>query len=63
MAVVHFGFHDLVDVCEVVRGFTVGIWNSDMAFLMPHLEDATNTILALAPLKEILHGPSPDRKG
>jgi hypothetical protein len=52
-----------VDVNEVARGFPIDVNGTDMLFLMPHLEEATDAILASAPLENILCGPSLDREG
>ena len=49
-----------MDVHEVAGGFPTGVDPNDLAFLMPHLEDAADAILAIAPLDDILRGPSPD---
>ena len=40
----------------MVEGFPEGARDLDVRFLMPHLEDATDTIRVIAPLDEILHG-------
>jgi len=56
LAMVYFCFVGLVNVHEVVGGFLTGIDTIDLAFLMPRLEDATDTIRVIAPLDEILHG-------
>ena len=53
---VYFCFTCLVNVRVVVGGFLTGIDTIDLAFLMPRLEDAKDTILVIAPLDEILHG-------
>lgn len=37
--------------------------DSDMAFLMPHLEEAVDALQAVAPLEVILRGPSLDHEG
>jgi hypothetical protein len=63
LAAVHFRFHDLVDVHEVARGFPMGVSRTDMAFLMPCLEEGADAVLALAPLDDILRGPSQEREG
>jgi hypothetical protein len=63
LAMVHFWFLDLVDVYEVARGFPVSADPNDLALLMPRLEEAVDTILAIVPLEAILHGPSLDREG
>ena len=63
LAIVHFQFCDLMDVREVARGFPMQVHYSDMAFLMPCLEEAANVIIAIAPLEAILHGPSLDHEG
>jgi hypothetical protein len=60
---VHFWFLNLVDVYEVARGFPVSADPNDMAFLMPRLEEAAHTVLAIVPLEAILRGPSPDHEG
>lgn len=60
---VHSWFHDLVDVREVARGFPADVNGTDVAFLMPRLEEAIDAILAFAPLENILRGPSLDREG
>lgn len=62
-AVVHFWFHDLVDVREVARGFPMDVNRTDMAFPMPYLEEATDAVLAFAHLEDILRGRSLDREG
>jgi hypothetical protein len=51
-----------VDVNEVAEGFPENTRDSDMAFLMPRLEEATDVVLAIAPLAKILYGPSLDRE-
>jgi len=56
MAMVYFCFAYLVNVHEVVGGILTGIDTIDLAFLLPHLEEATDNILVIAPLDEILHG-------
>ena len=56
LAMVYFCFVGLVNVHEVVGGFLTGIDTIDLAFLLPHLEEATDSILVIAPLDEILHG-------
>jgi len=61
LAVVHFRFPGSVDVHEVGRGFPVGVDLDDLAFLMPRLEDATDDVLAIMPLDNILCGSLPDR--
>ena len=61
LAVVHFRFLGLVDVREVAGGFLTGVNPNDLMFLMPHLEDAADAVLAIAPLEDILYGPSSDR--
>lgn len=63
LAVVHFRFSNLVDVSEVVEGLPRGIRDSDMALLMPCLEEAADAVLAIAPLEAVLYGPSLDREG
>lgn len=63
LAMVHFWFLNLVDVCEVARGFPMSANPNDMAFLMPRLEEATDTVLVIALLEAILRGPSPDQRG
>lgn len=63
LAVVHFHFPSLVDVSEVAEGFHGNTRDSNMAFLMPCLEEATDVVLAIAPLEAILYGPSVDHKG
>ena len=50
----------MVNVREVAGSILRGIDPIDLAFLMPCLEDATNAILAIMPLEDILHGPSSD---
>ena len=60
LAVVHFRFLGLVDVREVASCFPIGVDLDDLAFLMPRLEDAADTVLAIVPLDNILHGPSPN---
>jgi hypothetical protein len=60
---VHFWFLDLVDVYEVARGIPVSADPNDMAFLMPRLEEATDTVLAIVPLEAIIRGPLLDREG
>lgn len=62
LAMVQFCFPGQVDINEVVEGLPWDAKDSDMRFLMPCLEDAANTILAIAPFDAILHGPSPDHK-
>ena len=57
---------NLVSVCletvlvsvhlEIVEGLPRGTRDSNMALLMPRLEEATDTIRVIAPLDEILHG-------
>ena len=56
LAMVYFCFVGLVNVHEVVGGILTGIDTIDLAFLLPHLEEATDSILVIAPLDEILHG-------
>ena len=56
LALVYFCFTCLVNVRVVVGGFLTGIDTIDLAFLLPHLEEATDSILVIAPLDEILHG-------
>lgn len=63
LAAVHFRFHDLVDVHEVARGIPMGVSRTDVAFLMPCLEEGIDAILAFAPLDDILHGPLQEREG
>jgi len=60
LAMVHFQFLDAVNVQEVVGISLRGIDPTDLAFLMPHLEDTADAILAIALLDDILHGPSSD---
>lgn len=62
LAIVHFQFCDLMDVREVARGFPMQVHYSDMAFLMSWLGEATNVVLALVPLEDILRGPSPNHE-
>ena len=62
LVAVHFWFLGLVDVCEVARGFPASADPTNMAFLMPYLEEAVDDVLAIALLEEILHGPSSDRE-
>ena len=57
LAVVHFRFPGLVDIHEVAGGFTAGIDPNDLAFHMPRLEDATDAVLAIAPLEDLLCSP------
>jgi len=52
-----------VDIHEVVEGFPEGARDSNVRFLMPSQEDATDAILAIIPLEAILHGPSSDHEG
>lgn len=61
LAVVYFQFPSAVNVHEVVGSFLRGVDPVDLAFLMPLLEDAADAILAIAPLDDILCGPSLDR--
>ena len=63
MAMVHFRFPGLVDISEVVEGLLRGTRDSDMALLMPHLEEAVDVVLAIAPLEVVLRGPSLDHEG
>lgn len=63
LAVVHFWFNGLVDIHEVARGFPEDINHTDVAFLMPHLEEATDTVLTFAPLEDVLRGPSSNCEG
>ena len=63
LAVVQFCFPDLVDVHEVAEGLPRNTNDTDMALLMPRLEEATNVVLRIAPLDAVLHGPSSYRKG
>lgn len=63
LAMVHFRFPSLVDISEVAEGFQRNTRDSDMAFLMPRLEEAADVILAITPLAAILRGPSPNHKG
>jgi hypothetical protein len=60
----HLRFHlpGLVDVSKVAEGFPENTRDSDVAFLMPRLEEAVDAVLAIAPLAEILHGPSSDHE-
>ena len=60
LAMVHFWFPGLVDIRKVVGGFLTGINPNDLKFLMPHLEDVADAVLAIAPLQDILRGPSLD---
>jgi hypothetical protein len=62
LVVVHFCFRGLVDVGEVAEGLPRNTDDTDMALLMPHLEEAADAILAIAPLDAVLHSPSPNRK-
>lgn len=50
----------MVDVCEVTRGFPIGIPPKDTVVLMGHLEDAADVVLASINLNDILHGPPPN---
>ena len=50
----------MVNIREVAGSFLRGVDPIDLAFLMPRLEDAADTILAIAPLEDILRGPSLD---
>jgi hypothetical protein len=59
----HFHFPGLVDVNEVVEGFPENTRDSDMAFLMPRLEEAIDVVLAIALVAKILYGPLLDREG
>jgi hypothetical protein len=59
----HFHFPGLVDVNEVVERFPENTKDSNVAFLMPRLEEAINAVLAIAPLAKILYGPLLDREG
>jgi hypothetical protein len=63
LAVVHFCFLGQVDVSEVAKGLPRGTRDSDMVLLMPHLEEAADAVLAIAPLGAVLRDPSLDRKG
>lgn len=63
LAMVHFHFPGLVDVSKVVEGFPRNTKDSDMVFLMPLLEEPTDAMLEIAPLEEILCGPSWTVKG
>ena len=49
-----------MDIPEVAGGFLTGVNPNDLTFLMPHLEDVADAVLAIAPLEDILRGPSPD---
>ena len=60
---VHFHFPDLVDVHEVVEGLPRNTNDTNMALLMPQLEEATDVVLRIAPLEVVLRSPSPDREG
>jgi hypothetical protein len=51
----------VVNVHEVAGGFPRSVNPVDLAFLMPRLEDATDSVLAIGPLDEILRDPSLDR--
>jgi hypothetical protein len=63
LVVVDFRFHGLVDVGEVAEGLPRNTDDTDMALLMPHLEEAANAILVIAPLDAVLRSPSPNCKG
>lgn len=63
LAVVHFLFPSLVDISEVAEGFPRNTKDSNVAFLMPRLEEATDAVLAIAPLVEILHDPLLEHEG
>jgi hypothetical protein len=63
LAVVHFRFLGLVDVREVAEGLPKNTNDTNMALLMPHLEEAADTILAIASLDAVFHCPSPDHEG
>jgi hypothetical protein len=47
----------------VAEGLPKNTDDTDMALLMPHLEEATDAILAITPLDAVLRSPSPNRKG
>ena len=61
LSTVHFWFPGSIDVHEVAGGFPRGVDSVDLAFLMPHLEDAVDVVLAIVLLDGILRGPSLDR--
>jgi hypothetical protein len=63
LVVVHFCFLSLVDVHEVAEGLLENTNDTNMALLMPHLEEAADTILAIASLDAVFHCPSPDHEG
>jgi hypothetical protein len=63
LAMVHFRFLGLVDVSEVAEELPRDTRDSDMVLLMPLLEEAADTVLAVAPLEVILCGPLLDHKG
>lgn len=63
LAVVHIHFPDLVDISEAAEGLPRDTRDSNMAFLMPHLEEAADTVLVITPLEVILHSPSSDCEG
>jgi len=52
--------HHAVNVRKVAGGFPRGYDPVDLAFLMPHLEDAADVVLAILALDEILRGPLSD---
>ena len=49
-----------MNVREVAGSFLRGVDPVNLVFLMPRLVDAADAILAIAPLEDILCGPSLD---
>ena len=47
----------------MVEGLPGGNGATDMALLMPRLEEATDAVLVIAPLEVVLRDPSLDHEG